>query len=118
MNKPTSSPSTRPETRKARRIVRPLLVVVLIAAVATAGYLFLKPPNGPQNRDTHFRDEAEKAGITFKMNFLPEEQGRPFKVNLYDHGSGVAVADYDGDGHDDIYLVNQLGRNALYRNKG
>ena len=52
------------------------------------------------------------------MNFLPEEQGENFKVNLYDHGCGVAVADFDGDGLDDIYFLNQFGRNALYRNKG
>jgi hypothetical protein len=52
------------------------------------------------------------------MSFLPNEQGEIFKINLYDHGSGVAVGDYDGDGRDDIYLVNQLGPNALYRNKG
>src|SRR5262249_10272398 len=41
-----------------------------------------------------------------------------FKINLYDHGAGVAVGDFDGDGHDDIYFCNQLGPNALYRNKG
>ncbi len=52
------------------------------------------------------------------MRFLPSEQGEKFKINLYDHGSGVAVADFDEDGLDDIYLVNQLGPNALYRNKG
>jgi hypothetical protein len=52
------------------------------------------------------------------MHFLPNEQGETFKINLYDHGSGVAVGDFDGDGLDDIYLVNELGPNALYRNKG
>jgi hypothetical protein len=70
-------------------------------------------PNAPG-----FREEAEKAGITFRMSFLPAEQGEKFKINLYDHGCGVAVGDFDGDGHDDIYFVNQLGRNKLYRNKG
>ena len=30
----------------------------------------------------------------------------------------MAVGDYDGDGHDDIYFCNQLGKNALYHNKG
>src|SRR5437588_5154395 len=52
------------------------------------------------------------------MRFLNSEQGETFKINLYDHGSGIAVGDYDGDGHDDIYFVNQLGPNALFRNKG
>jgi hypothetical protein len=52
------------------------------------------------------------------MAFLPGEQGEKFKINLYDHGCGVAVGDFDGDGFDDVYFVNQLGPNALYRNKG
>src|SRR5438094_3049954 len=65
-----------------------------------------------------FHEEAHKAGITFQMSFLPGEQGEKFKINLYDHGCGVAVGDFDGDGHDDVYLVNQLGPNKLYRNKG
>ena len=30
----------------------------------------------------------------------------------------MAVGDYDGDGKDDIYFCNQLGKNALYHNKG
>jgi hypothetical protein len=65
-----------------------------------------------------FQDWAREAGLTFRMNFLPNEQGENFKVNLYDHGCGVAVGDYDGDGRDDIYFCNQLGENALYRNNG
>jgi hypothetical protein len=52
------------------------------------------------------------------MHFLPGEQGSPFKFNLYDHGSGVAVADWDGDGDDDVYLLDQLGPNRLFRNDG
>lgn len=70
------------------------------------------------SRQPGFRDVTAASGITFHMDFLPDEQGENFKINLYDHGSGIAVADYDGDGKDDIYFVNQLGRNALYRNNG
>src|SRR5262245_14711742 len=65
-----------------------------------------------------FQERATESGITWRMAFLAGEQGEKFKINLYDHGCGVAVGDYDGDGHDDIYFVNQLGPNALYRNKG
>lgn len=65
-----------------------------------------------------FHERGRESGIAFRMDFLPEEQGEKFKVNLYDHGCGVAVADFDGDGHDDVYFLNQLGANALYRNKG
>jgi hypothetical protein len=65
-----------------------------------------------------FRAITQEAGITFHMDFLPGEQGEKFKINFYDHGCGVAVGDYDADGKDDIYFVNQLGANALYHNNG
>jgi hypothetical protein len=52
------------------------------------------------------------------MNYLPDEQGENFKINLYDHGCGVAVGDFDGDGRDDVFFCNQLGPCALFRNEG
>src|SRR5205085_5347811 len=70
------------------------------------------------SRSLPFRECATEVGITWRMNFLPNEQGETFKINLYDHGCGVAVGDFDGDGHDDVYFCNQLGPNKLYRNKG
>jgi enediyne biosynthesis protein E4 len=39
-------------------------------------------------------------------------------MNQYDHGSGVLVADVNGDGLMDIYLLDFLGPNALCINKG
>ena len=36
----------------------------------------------------------------------------------YDHGNGIAVADVDGDGLYDIYFVNQVGGNELWKNLG
>jgi hypothetical protein len=56
-----------------------------------------------------FEETAEAAGLRFRMAFLPGEQGERFKINLYDHGCGVAVADVDGDGDEDVYFCNQLG---------
>jgi len=52
------------------------------------------------NRDGTFTDVTEKAG-----------------VGGGGYGMGVAVGDYNGDGHPDIY-VTQFGRNILYRNNG
>jgi hypothetical protein len=76
------------------------------------------PPSPAQTGQPGFREQAREAGLNFRMAFLPDEQGEKFKVNLYDHGCGVAVGDFDGDGFEDVYFVNQLGPNALYRNKG
>jgi hypothetical protein len=74
--------------------------------------------SGSRSSPPGFVDVATESGLDFRMNFLPAEQGEKFKVNLYDHGCGLAVADYDGDGHDDLLLLNQLGGNGLYRNRG
>jgi hypothetical protein len=75
--------------------------------------------NGPGSADKGgFEERAEALGITFRMEFLPGEQGQKFKINFYDHGCGVAAGDIDGDGDDDLYFLNQLGPNALYRNNG
>src|SRR5215813_6990879 len=106
-----------------------LLVGVVMALLALGLFLILRPrseqnepdpspPNDKPATRSGFHDGAREAGIGFRMSFLPDEQGEKFKINLYDHGCGVAVADFDHDGHDDVYFVNQLGANALYRNNG
>jgi hypothetical protein len=105
------------------RVVLGSFVLVTLALSTT--FLALRHRDERQGQDpsnadgtTGFREDAEAAGITWRMQFLPGEQGAKFKINLYDHGCGVAVGDFDGDGHEDIYLCNQLGRNVLYRNRG
>jgi enediyne biosynthesis protein E4 len=91
-----------------------------LLALGVGGFLLYQTlRNGPgADPEDGFHERAEEAGLRFRMVFLPNEQGERFKTNLYDHGCGIAVGDYDGDGHDDIYFCNQLGPNALYRNKG
>ena len=54
----------------------------------------------PQNGDLHFTDITKSAGLTHKG-----------------WGMGVAVADYDNDGLEDIYVTG-YGGNALYHNLG
>ena len=52
------------------------------------------------NRNATFTDVTAKAGLT---------------ISLY--GMGVAIADYDNDGFDDIY-VSALGQSHLFHNNG
>ena len=90
----------------------------LTVAVAAAWLIACcQHPKAPA-RVTGFQERAQEAGIAFRMHDLPKEQGEQFHINLYDHGSGLAVGDYDNDGREDIYFLNQLGGNALYRNMG
>lgn len=64
-----------------------------------------------------FSDRVRESGITF-VNHAVEDAGSHYKPIHYDHGNGIAVADVDGDGLYDIYFVNQVGGNELWKNLG
>jgi len=65
----------------------------------------------------HFKDELKRSGITFRQKAVPWATYYYMPAH-YDHGSGLAVADVDGDGLYDIYFVNQVGGNELWKNLG
>jgi len=67
--------------------------------------------------DFHFTDEIEPSGIRF-LSRVVSDASKDAKLNHYDHGCGLAVADIDGDGLLDLYFVNQVGGNELWRNLG
>jgi hypothetical protein len=64
-----------------------------------------------------FTDRYEESGIRFE-NHIVDDAGKNYKAVHYDHGTGIAVADVDGDGLIDIFFVNQIGGNQLWRNLG
>ena len=64
-----------------------------------------------------FSDQREASGITFRQK-ITDDSGKTYKGVHYDHGSGIAVADVDGDDRLDIYFVNQAGGSELWRNLG
>src|SRR5689334_4354775 len=67
--------------------------------------------------DFHFVDALKDSGITF-VHHIVEDAGKHYKAVHYDHGTGLAVADVDGDGLYDIYFVNQVGGSELWKNAG
>lgn len=67
--------------------------------------------------DFAFADRLNESGITFRQRVV-EDAARTYKAAHYDHGTGVAVADVDGDGALDLYFVNQIGANELWRGLG
>ena len=67
--------------------------------------------------DFSFTDRQPASGLTFHHRIV-DDSGRHYRPNHYDHGNGVALADVDGDGRTDLYFVNQVGPNGLWRNMG
>jgi enediyne biosynthesis protein E4 len=64
-----------------------------------------------------FSDRRPESRITFKHEIV-DDAAKQYKAIHYDHGNGLAAADVDGDGRADLYFVNQLGSNELWRNAG
>ncbi|MCP4171010.1 MAG: VCBS repeat-containing protein, partial [Fuerstiella sp.] len=71
----------------------------------------------PVQHDFQFKDVRKKSGIRF-LHQIVDDAGSDYKGVHYDHGNGVTIADVDGDELMDVYFVNQLGENELYRNRG
>jgi len=77
---------------------------------------------GTKEASIQFTNVAERAGI----HFVHYKGNKGIAINREEFGPGVCVADYDGDGYQDIYFVNGRDlygrgiqvRNALYRNNG
>jgi hypothetical protein len=67
--------------------------------------------------DFQFTDRLIQSGISFKHRIV-DDAGKAYKAAHYDHGNGLAIADVDGDGLSDIYFVNQVGGNQLWKNAG
>lgn len=64
-----------------------------------------------------FVDRRAESRITF-VDQIVEDAGKAYKPVHYDHGTGLAAADVDGDGRPDLYFVSQRGTSELWRNVG
>ncbi len=78
-----------------------------------------------------FADFTAKSGITLPATGGGIRPGGPLEIKANEYslqfarrnlvplfGSSVAIADYDGDGRPDLYLVNPAGTNHLFHNNG
>ncbi|HZT68128.1 MAG TPA: FG-GAP-like repeat-containing protein [Terriglobia bacterium] len=78
-----------------------------------------------------FRDIAAELGVSLHNSPASPEAGSSVEIRSADYsldfarrklvplfGASVAVGDYDGDGHPDLYVVDPGGRNQLFHNSG
>ena len=104
---PVAPDARRRRARRAPGLAYLAAGVVGLGVLAGCGDAPPARPSAPAFRTAvRFEEAAEAAGVRFRMAFLPGEQGERFKINFYDHGCGVAVADVEGDGDDDLYFIS------------
>ena len=83
-----------------------LLILLLCATVCAAQKPHPYPPDPSQTGPAWFVDAAGKAGLSVtNVNGGADKK----QYILESTGSGVAILDYDGDGWQDIFLVNGMG---------
>jgi enediyne biosynthesis protein E4 len=113
---PNSSKCARQHIRTGAMLF--LRIIVLAGMVATRGtHAQVAPPVSIQ-----FTNVTTSAGI----NFVHFKGNSGISINREEFGPGLCVADFDGDGWQDIYFVNGrdlynrgiAARHALYRNNG
>lgn len=105
-------------------------VVVLFLALLAAPFVLrggggeasaLDPAEAVERFGVHYEEVAGEAGIDF-VHEAPRLDPRLDHVlpEVASLGASVAVADFDRDGFDDLYVTNSAvgSANALYRNRG
>jgi enediyne biosynthesis protein E4 len=97
------------------RVPDPDIGVLSLAARAAAQQATVSQFKVPYQ--FQFQDRVQESGIRF-VHRIVDDAGRFYKGVHYDHGTGISVADVDGDAIEDLYFVNQLGGSELWKNLG
>ena len=94
---------------------RALAAASLVAALAGCGAKNTAgaPDMGVRQPVTQWAFTEIGLGSPWAMGPTDLALGKP-----YDHGSGLAVGDIDGDGHEDIVLLNQCGPTGYFLGHG
>ncbi|MEY2963691.1 MAG: hypothetical protein RL754_952 [Bacteroidota bacterium] len=72
----------------------------------------------PQKEPTLFEEVAISSGVQFRNDLVENEDQNIVDYLYFYNGAGVAVADFDLNGFEDLYFIRNNGPNALFWNKG
>jgi hypothetical protein len=98
-----------------------LSLFVALMAISVTGSTTAQTSNSGDAGRPWFEDVTHKAGILYRHH--PRQFDNPYATIMQGYarlGSAVAVADYDGDGFEDIFVTDSCTtcKNHLYHNNG
>jgi enediyne biosynthesis protein E4 len=105
----------------------PLRVIVHLAFVSALGAVVVLGRERDPSRERGttapiaFREVAKTVGIDFRhLPFDPDPRIANVASHVAGIGASVALVDYDGDGHTDVFTTSSRAgsENALFRNRG
>lgn len=85
--------------------------------VATDTSTFTRTALGTGIYPPTFTDTATAAGVNFPRSVVTIPGCDDHRTDVLDGGAGAAVADYDGDGWEDLYVVDMQGIGYLWHNE-
>lgn len=62
--------------------------------------------------------QSSESGVTFVNRLQPTDELNILTYLYYYNGGGVAIADFNADGLNDIYFTSNQGQDKIYLNKG
>jgi hypothetical protein len=113
-----------------KRSIRPALVLVFLALLATPALMRRleqrgRAPEGAADAKSRYGFALEERAAQARLDFRHEAPTLDPKLDhimpqVTSMGAAVSVADFDRDGHDDLYVTNsgEGSKNRLYRNRG
>src|SRR6478735_3501393 len=108
-----------PKAKKKKPTGKPYIKFILVCCVILAGVIIYTSRKSKKSGDGTFRLlSASQTNINFVNQNIVTDSVNILDYLYFYNGAGVASADFNNDGLEDIYFVSNQGPNKLYLNKG
>ncbi|MEP3390417.1 MAG: VCBS repeat-containing protein [Reichenbachiella sp.] len=94
------------------------LIIYLILLIFGSILSACQSPSADEQPSLFSSIDATSSGINFQNKIIENQEFNYYKYIYAYNGGGVASADFNNDGLQDLFFVSNLNENKLYLNKG